>query len=62
MEHSTSGEANSHSPSQIPRRFVEPKGSSPCSQEATISPYPEPDETSPVPSPCLKVKLSLCIN
>jgi hypothetical protein len=26
---------------------MEPEGSLPCSQKPAISPYPEPDETSP---------------
>jgi len=37
-------ESNSHSASQeIPRLFMEPKISLPCSQEPAIGPYPEPD-------------------
>jgi hypothetical protein len=41
-------ESNSHSASQeIPRLFMEPKGSLPCSQQPASGLYPEPDEFSP---------------
>jgi len=41
-------EANSRSASQeTPQLFMEPEGTLPCSQGPTISPYPEPDESSP---------------
>jgi hypothetical protein len=32
---------------EIPPPFTEPDGSLPCSQEPTISPYPEPDKSNP---------------
>jgi hypothetical protein len=42
-------EANSYSASQeIPLHFMEPEGSLPCSQQSWTSPYPEPDESSPI--------------
>jgi hypothetical protein len=31
----------------ISQHFMEPEGSLPCSQEPTIGPYPEPDQSSP---------------
>jgi hypothetical protein len=51
MEQIPSREANSHSASQeMPRLFMGPEGSLPCSQELTISPYPEPVESSYLPT------------
>jgi hypothetical protein len=34
---------------ELPSNFKEPEGSSPCSQEPSICPYPEPDPSSPYP-------------
>jgi hypothetical protein len=48
IEHSPSGEANSHSASQeISRLSFEPEGSLPCSQERATGAYPDRDEYSP---------------
>jgi hypothetical protein len=47
-EQSRSREANSHSAGQEIHRFMEPEGSSLCSQNTT-GPYPEPDESIPQP-------------
>jgi hypothetical protein len=33
--------------SRTSQNFMEPKGSLPCSQEPSIGPYPEPDQSSP---------------
>jgi hypothetical protein len=33
--------------SRISQRFIEPENSSPCSQEPSTGPYPEPDPSSP---------------
>jgi len=47
MEQNLSWEASSHSASQeSPHLFLEPEGSLLCSQEPTIGPYTEPDESS----------------
>jgi hypothetical protein len=39
--------ANCAAIQKIPRNFKEPGGSSPCSQEPSIGPYPEPFRSSP---------------
>jgi hypothetical protein len=39
--------ANSAAIQEIPSTFKEPKGSSPCSQEPSTGPYPEPVRSSP---------------
>jgi hypothetical protein len=48
MELSPSWEvANCAAIQEIPSNFKEPEGSSPCSQEPSTGPYPEPDWPSP---------------
>jgi hypothetical protein len=39
--------ANCAAIQEIPSNFKEPEGSSPCSQESSTGPYPEPVRSSP---------------
>jgi hypothetical protein len=42
--------------SKTSQHFVEPEGSSPCSQEPSTGPYPEPDRSSPYHPICIALR------
>jgi hypothetical protein len=52
--------ANCAAIQEIPSNFKEPKGSSPCSQEPSTGPYPEPVRSSPY-HPILSLPRSILI-
>jgi hypothetical protein len=45
--------------SRTSQHFKEPEGSSPCSQESSISPYPEPDQSGPYQSILSKIHFNI---
>jgi hypothetical protein len=56
MELSPPREATSHAATQeIPQILWNPVGSLPCSQEASIGPYSEPDQSTPYHSILSKI-------
>jgi hypothetical protein len=53
--------ANCAAIQEIPSNFKEPEGSSPCSQEPSTGPYPEPVRSSPYDPICLRYILILSL-
>jgi len=51
VEQNPSWETSSRSPIREIYPLMKPKCSLPCSQKPTTDPYPEPDESSPLPPP-----------
>jgi hypothetical protein len=47
--------ANCAAIQEIPSNFKEPEGSSPCSQEPSTGPYPEPEKSTRIILAALKV-------